>query len=64
MLLVRRLWEVEILEVLKDCDGNKSLSPYGFNFKFINKFWHLLGGNILKAFDDFLKFGALPRGSN
>lgn len=40
MVLVRSFDLREIDEVVKECDGDKSSAPGGFNFAFIKEFWY------------------------
>ncbi|XP_057418699.1 uncharacterized protein LOC130712900 [Lotus japonicus] len=54
----------EIREVVWDCEGDKSLSPDGFNFKFIKSFWYLLQQDVKILMDDFHANGVWPRGCN
>lgn len=37
-MLVEKFQESEIREVVRNCDSNKSPSPYNFKFKFFKKF--------------------------
>jgi hypothetical protein len=44
---------LEIEEVIKTSDGNKSPGPDGFNFAFFKEFWYLLKHEIRIMFDQF-----------
>ncbi|XP_057425790.1 uncharacterized protein LOC130719169 [Lotus japonicus] len=54
----------EIREAVWDCDGNKSLGPDGYNFKFIKEFWEILKEDLKGAVEDFWTNRSWPRGSN
>jgi hypothetical protein len=51
----------EIERVVKECDGNKSPGPDGFNFNFIKDSWDLLKGEIRILFDQFHANESLPK---
>jgi hypothetical protein len=51
----------EIERVVKDCDGNKSPGPDGFNFAFIKAMWNLIKGEIRILFDQFHGIETLPK---
>jgi len=51
----------EIEAVVKECDGNKSPSPDGFNFAFIKRFWYLLKDEVRIMFDQFYANEVIPR---
>jgi hypothetical protein len=53
---------VEIEEVVKASDGNKSPGPDGYNFAFVKKFWYLLKGEVRIMFDQFHGNAILPKG--
>jgi hypothetical protein len=53
------LEEIEL--VVKECDGNKSPGPDGFNFNFIKDSWDLLKGDIRILFDQFHGNECLPK---
>jgi hypothetical protein len=52
----------EIEDVVRSCDGNKSLGPDGFNFAFIKEFWSLMRGEVRIMFDQFHGNAILPKG--
>ncbi|MCH80895.1 LINE-1 reverse transcriptase like, partial [Trifolium medium] len=52
---------VEIEDVVRDSDGNKSPGPDGFNYAFLKKFWDLLKGEIRIMFDQFHGNSCLPK---
>jgi hypothetical protein len=51
----------EIEAVVKECDGNKSQGPDGFNFNFIKGSWDLLKGDITTLFHQFHVNECLPK---
>jgi hypothetical protein len=51
----------EIEMVVKECDGNKSPGPDGFNFNFVKDSWDLLKGDIRILFDQFHGNECLPK---
>jgi hypothetical protein len=51
----------EIEMVVKECDGNKSPGPDGFNFNFVKDSWDLLKGDIRIRFDQFHENECLPK---
>jgi hypothetical protein len=60
-LLVEPFSLVEIEEVVKLSDGNKSPGPDGYNFTFIKTFWSLLKGEVRILFDQFHGNASLPK---
>lgn len=63
-MLVEKFQESEIREVVRNCDSNKSPSPYNFKFKFFKKFWPTLKDDVLKVFADFYEHGVIPKAAN
>jgi hypothetical protein len=59
--LTRPFELLEIEDVVKDCDGNKSLGPDGFNFAFVKSMWSLIKGEIRIMFDQFHGISSLPK---
>ncbi|MCH79641.1 LINE-1 reverse transcriptase like, partial [Trifolium medium] len=59
--LVMPFSELEILEVVKLSDGNKSPGPDGYNFAFLKNCWDTLKGEIRIMFDQFHGNASLPR---
>jgi hypothetical protein len=59
--LIRSFGIDEIEGVVKECDGNKSPGPDGFNFAFIKEMWSTLKGEIRILFDQFHGIGSLPK---
>jgi hypothetical protein len=59
--LVRSFDLREIEEVVKECDGDKSPGPDGFNFAFIKEFWYLLKHEIRIMFDQFHANEVVPK---
>jgi hypothetical protein len=51
----------EIEEVVKECDGNKSPGPDGFNFNFVKSFWSLMKDEVRILFDQFHANANLPK---
>jgi hypothetical protein len=51
----------EIEMVVKECDGNKSPGPDGFNFNFVKDSWDLLKGDIRILFYQFHGNECLPK---
>ncbi|MCH79404.1 LINE-1 reverse transcriptase like [Trifolium medium] len=51
----------EIETVIKDCDGNKSPGPDGFNFAFVKDSWDLMKGDVRIMFDQFHGNECLPK---
>ncbi|MCI43578.1 transposon TX1 putative protein, partial [Trifolium medium] len=51
----------EIEAVVKECDGNKSPGPDGFNFAFVKAMWNLIKGEIRIMFDQFHGIASLPK---
>ncbi|PNX61140.1 cysteine-rich receptor-like protein kinase, partial [Trifolium pratense] len=47
--------------VVRECDGNKSPGPDGFNFSFVKAFWNLLKGEVNIMFDQFHRNASLPK---
>ena len=54
--------EMEIEEMVKECDGNKSSGPDDFNFAFIKESWYLLKNEIRIMFDQFHANEVVSRG--
>jgi hypothetical protein len=59
--LIRPFELAEIERVIKDCDGNKSPGPDGFNFAFLKAIWNVCKGEIRIMFDQFHGIGSLPK---
>ncbi|PNX69066.1 cysteine-rich receptor-like protein kinase, partial [Trifolium pratense] len=59
--LVKPFSELEIFEVVKLSDGNKSPGPDGFNFAFLKNCWDTLKGEIRILFDQFHGNATLPK---
>lgn len=51
--LIRRFDAAEIKEVVWECGYDKSPSPDGFNFRFIQKNWELLEADFRHVIDEF-----------
>jgi hypothetical protein len=52
---------LEIENVVRDCDGDKSPGPDGFNFAFVKAFWELLKAEVRILFDQFHGNATLPK---
>lgn len=48
-------------EEIWGCDGNKSLSPYGFNLNFIKECQEVVKGDIMGFFTEFHASAVLPK---
>jgi hypothetical protein len=59
LMLPFSLEEIEV--VVKDCEGNKSPGPDGFNFNFVKSFWSLLKSEVRILFDQFYANASLPK---
>lgn len=55
--LERPFTEEEIFSTLKDIDGDKAPGPYGFSFKLVQSYWHVLKADILGLFHSFHSTG-------
>lgn len=55
---------LEIEATVRECDGNKSPGPDGYNFMFVKKFWHLLKDDVCRLVAEFHGNGILAKGSN
>jgi hypothetical protein len=51
----------ELESMVKECDGNKSPGPDGFNFAFVKALWNVFKGEIRIMFDQFHGIGSLPK---
>ncbi|XP_028105373.1 uncharacterized protein LOC114304416 [Camellia sinensis] len=56
--------EVEIWEVIQDCDGNKAPGPNGFNLACIQSYWKIMKREIIQLIHEFHTNGKLSRGIN
>ena len=54
--------EQEVWAAIKDCDGNKSPGPDGFNLMAIKKCWKVLKEDIMQFFSEFHENGKLLSG--
>ena len=52
-MLEREFEKEEIIEALKEAEGNKAPGPYGFTMAFFQKCWTVLEGDKLAFFKDF-----------
>jgi len=52
-LLCTNISEVEVLEVVRQCDSSKCPGPNGFNFFFVKKNWEVIGKDIVRAILSF-----------
>lgn len=49
----------ELDYVVSECDGNKSLGPYEFNFSFLKIFWNLVRDDLGIIFNQFRRLASL-----
>ena len=56
--------EVEVKNVVWECEGSKSLGPDGFNFNFIKSCWEVIKGDVMAAVQLFHATGSLLKGCN
>ena len=63
-LLDSRFERDEILQVVKDLQGDKSPGPDGFTMTFFQKCWHVLEKDILGFFDEFYTQGTFAYSLN
>ncbi|GKC08551.1 RNA-directed DNA polymerase, eukaryota [Tanacetum coccineum] len=54
----------EIKNAVWDCDTNKSPGPNGFTFDFFQKYWNIIGHDIVAAVSQFFVTGKFPPGCN
>lgn len=50
--LEKELSEEEILDGLKDCNGDETSRPDSFNMKFLQEFLHVVKGDLLDVFSE------------
>lgn len=62
--LADKFTEKEILDCLRESDGDKAPGPDGFNFKFLQTFWDLIKGNVTEIFNDFHSHNTFVRSLN
>ena len=63
-LLESRFERDEILQVVKDLQGDKSPGPDGFTMTFFQKCWHVLQKDIMGFFDEFYDKGTFASSLN
>lgn len=56
--------EDEILESLRDCNGDKAPGPDGCNLKFLQMFWPLIKEDVLDLFNDFHRLESFVKSLN
>ncbi|KAL9675269.1 hypothetical protein QQ045_003471 [Rhodiola kirilowii] len=56
--------EAEIMNILKDCDGNKAPSLDGFNVNFYKKIWGIVNEEVKGFIREFCENGRLSKGIN
>ncbi|GJT74506.1 RNA-directed DNA polymerase, eukaryota, reverse transcriptase zinc-binding domain protein [Tanacetum coccineum] len=56
--------EDEIQRAVWDCGVDKSSGPDGFTFEFIQKFWDVVGVDIIRAIKCFFDTSKFPKGCN
>jgi hypothetical protein len=62
--LTKPFSEVEVKEVVWDCDSFKSPGPDGVNFGFFKDFWDDMKGDIMRFISEFHRNGKLTKGLN
>ncbi|CAM8979776.1 unnamed protein product [Rhodiola kirilowii] len=62
--LERVISEEEVLNALKDCDGNKAPGPDGFNMNLFKKYWSTVRSEVLGFVREFCENGRLAKGVN
>ncbi|KAJ0495115.1 putative RNA-directed DNA polymerase [Helianthus annuus] len=60
--LVEPFSATEIKGAVWDCGGDKAPGPDGFNFRFIKRFWDILGADFVAAANHFHEVGSISRG--
>lgn len=58
--LVRNFSMEKAEEIVHSFDGNKCLGPDGYNFKFLQSFWHLVKEDVWGMVNEFFEYGKLP----
>ena len=59
--LVDMFLENEVHDMVKECDGNKSPGPDGFNFTFLKSFWGVIKEDIMNMLTEFHNNGKIPK---
>nr|GEY44810.1 hypothetical protein [Tanacetum cinerariifolium] len=62
--LERRISSDEIRKAVWDCGSDKALSPDGFTFQFLKRYWDLFKDDIKLFVYDFFATARLPPGTN
>ena len=52
-MLEREFEKEEIIEALKEAEGDKAPGPDGFTMPFFQKCWSVLEGDVMAFFKDF-----------
>jgi hypothetical protein len=63
-MLDSRFEKEEIIQVVKDLQGDKSLGPDGFTMAFFQKCWRVLESDIMGFFDEFFEKGTFAYSLN
>lgn len=63
-MLTTKFYELEGKEIVWGYGGEKSLIPYGFNFKFIKAFWNMMKKDLMRFLDKFHDNRVVPRGTS
>ena len=63
-MLISRFDRDEILQVIKDLQGDKSLGPDGFTMTFFQQCWRVLENDVLGFFDEFFEKGTFAYSLN
>lgn len=64
LALLAPVTDMEIKNVVFDCDPNKSLGPDGMMGEFFQTHWDTVGNDVTKAIQDFFTSGKLVRNGN
>lgn len=63
-LLVRKVCNEEVKQAVFSMHPDKSPGPDGLNHGFYQSFWDIIGGEVVKFCDDFIRLGKLQKGLN
>ncbi|GKC28667.1 RNA-directed DNA polymerase, eukaryota [Tanacetum coccineum] len=63
-LLEVEVTDKEIKKAVWDCGRNKSPGPDGVSFKFVRKYWDVIGVDVCRAVNCLFRSGVFPKGCN